>query len=63
MAEESTNPFAPKPEAENETPPRPLTIWDNTPEEEEREIEAFMEWAWAELESSLPPYAWGGKQP
>jgi len=38
---------------------RPLDIWDNTPEEEEREIAAFMDAAWAALEETLPPYDWG----
>jgi len=59
MAEESTNPLTPKPEAEKEAVPRPLTIWDNTPEEEQREIEAFMEMAWADMDASHPPYDWG----
>jgi hypothetical protein len=59
MAEDSLNSPDPGPEAKNETMPRPVTIWDNTPEEEDREIEAFMEWAWADMDASLPPYDWG----
>jgi hypothetical protein len=59
MAEDSTNSTDPTREAEKETSPRPLTIWDNTPEEEQREIEAFMECAWADMHASLPPYDWG----
>jgi hypothetical protein len=59
MAEESANPRTPKPGIEKAPLPRPLTIWDNTPEEEQREIELFMEWGWADMEASLPPYDWG----
>jgi hypothetical protein len=57
MAEDSSHSI--DSEVEKETMLRPLTIWDNTPEVEQREIEAFMEWACADLEASLPPYDWG----
>ncbi len=58
MAESPTNPAHSAPEADKETSTRPLTIWDNTSEVEQREIDAFMEWAWAELNASIPPYEW-----
>lgn len=45
MAEDLSNSTDSKPKVDKETMPRPLDIWDNIPEEEQREIEVFMEWA------------------
>jgi hypothetical protein len=59
MAEDSSNSTDSKPEVAKETMPRPLDIWDNTPEEEQREVEVFMGWACADLDASLRPYDWG----
>lgn len=63
MREETINSTGPKLEASSNTEPRPLDIWDNTPEEEQCEIKAFMEAAWADMEASLPPYDWGYDPP
>ena len=59
MAQDSTNSTDPTREAEKETSPLPLTIWDNTPEEESREIAAFLDALQAKLWDALPPYDWG----
>ncbi len=56
MSEGSINQRHPAANAKNQTLPRPLTLWDNTPEEEDREIEAFMERAWVDMDASLLPY-------
>ncbi len=61
MVEESPPPLESGPKKVSEALER--TIWDNTPEEEQREIELFMGWAWMELEATLPPYDWGEKGP
>jgi hypothetical protein len=59
MADDSIS--SPDSQAKDDASPRSLTIWDNTPEEEDREIESFMESAWADMDASLPPYDWGDK--
>jgi len=63
MAGDSNNPTDSEFKTKIEAVPRELTIWDNTPEEEQREIEALMDMACEDLEASLPPYDWGDDLP
>jgi hypothetical protein len=35
-----------------------LSYSDNTPEEEQRDLKAFMDAVQVDLEASLPPYDW-----
>ena len=58
MAEDSTNSTEPTREGEKETLSHPLTIWDNTPEEESLELAAFKDAIQIEIWDSLPPYDW-----
>ena len=60
MANDANNPSPQKTDAEKERLRLALSYSDNTPEEEQREIQAFMDDSAVDLEASLPPYDWGG---